>query len=127
MAQTEQALFVSGEYQTMPITSAQAGGALTAGDVIVIGDLPCVVHTAYSTDDYNDSRQHSVAVQGGEYSCLKGSGSGAITAGAVGYWDDTNNVITTTASSHKKFGWCSVAAADADAVVRMVHDPAANA
>lgn len=126
MAQTEQALFKSGEVQMVDITSAQAGGALTAGDVLVIGDLPCVVHTIYTTDDYNDSRKHAVAAQGGVYSCLKGAGSGAITAGAVVYWDDTNNVVTTTASTHKKFGWAAAAAADGAATCDCVHDPAAN-
>jgi predicted RecA/RadA family phage recombinase len=109
------------------ITSTQAGGALTAGDVLVIGDLPCVIHTSYTTDDYSDSRKHAVAAQGGLYSVLKGAGSGAITAGAVVYWDDTNNVVTTTAGAHKKFGWAAAAAADAASVCDCIHAPAANA
>lgn len=127
MAQTEQALFKSGDVQMIDIIYTQAGGALTAGDVIVIGDIPCVVHTTYTTDDYNDSRKHAVAARGGVYSVLKGAGSGAVTAGAVVYWDDTNNVVTTTASSHKKFGWAAAAAADGASTCDCLHEPGANA
>lgn len=124
MAQTEQALFKHGDVQYMNITSAQAGGALTAGDVLVIGDVTTVVHTIYTTDDYNDSKAAAVGATGGVYSCLKGSGSGAITAGAKCYWDDTNNVITTTAGANKVFGWCETAAADGDSTVVCRHEPA---
>lgn len=122
MAQTEQALFKSGEYETKQITAAQAGGALTPGDVIVIGELTCVVHTIYTTDDYNDSRVAEVAVNGGLYSCLKGAGSMA--DGAKVYWDDSSNVVTTTASSNKVFGWTEEAVATGATEVLCRHNPA---
>ena len=127
MAQTEQALFQSGDVQMVDITSTQAGGALTAGDVLVIGDLTGVVHTSYSTDDYTDEKKHAVGANGGIYSCLKGTGSGdaLATIGTKVYWDDTNDVVTATASSHKVFGRTVAAAAASDATVDVEHDPGA--
>jgi len=56
----------------------------------------------------------------GVFDFAKATGGGtAITAGANAYWDDTNNVATTTATGNKLIGKCVKAAADADATVRV--------
>jgi len=50
----------------------------------------------------------------------KATGQGtAIGVGANVYWDDTNNVATTTATGNKLIGKCVRAAVDADATVRV--------
>ena len=41
--------------------------------------------------------------------------SGAITAGALVYWDSTNSVVTTTSSSNTLCGYAIAAAASGDA------------
>lgn len=127
MAQTEQALYRKGAYATKQITSSDAGGALTAGDVIVIGDLACVIHNAYSSDDHSDGKVAEVAIGGGVYDVLKStaSGSALATVGTKVYWDDSSNVVTTTASSNKVFGRTVQTATSGAAFVRCQHDPGA--
>jgi len=127
MAQTEQALYKKGAYHTKQISSAVAGGALTAGDVLIVGDLACVIHNAYSADDYSDGKVAEVAIGGGTYSCLKStaSGSALATVGVKVYWDDSSNIVTTTEGSNKVFGRTVQTAAAGDAIVDVQHDPGA--
>ncbi len=90
------------------------GAAVAAGDVIVIGELVGVVKTPIAANALG-----ALAVRG-VFDFAKATGVGtAITAGANCYWDDTNNVATTTAAGNKLIGKCIQAAVDADATVRV--------
>ncbi len=90
------------------------GTAVAAGDVIVQGELVGVARMPIAANAIG-----SLAVDG-VFDFAKATGGGtAITAGANVYWDDTNNVATTTATGNKLIGKCVKAAADADATVRV--------
>lgn len=87
---------------------------VAAGDVVVQGELVGVAKL-----DIKANTLGALAVAG-VFDFAKATGGGtAITAGANVYWDDTNNVATTTASGNKLIGKCVKAAADADATVRV--------
>lgn len=45
--------------------------------------------------------------------------TGALAAGALMYWDNTNKVVTGTASTHKLIGVAILAAASGDATARV--------
>jgi predicted RecA/RadA family phage recombinase len=90
------------------------GAAVAAGDVIVQGELGGVARTPIAANALG-----SLAVDG-VFDFAKATGGGtAITAGATVYWDDTNNVATTTATGNKLIGKCVQAAVDAAATVRV--------
>jgi len=76
--------------------------AVAAGDVIVIGDLPCVAHcqipafTGATTKD-------ALAVGGGIYQM---TADAAIPTGEYVYWDPTNSKVTQTSGGNcVPFGW----------------------
>jgi predicted RecA/RadA family phage recombinase len=88
--------------------------AVSAGDVIVQGDLVGVAKL-----DIAANKLGALAVTG-VFDFAKATGGGsAIAVGATVYWDDTNNVVTTTAQGNKLAGKCVKAAADADATCRV--------
>lgn len=90
------------------------GSAVAAGDVIVQGELIGVARTPIAAGVLG-----SLAVDG-VFDFAKATGGGtAISAGANVYWDDTNNVATTTATGNKLIGKCVKAAADGDNKVRV--------
>ncbi|MCK6458222.1 MAG: DUF2190 family protein, partial [Phycisphaerae bacterium] len=90
------------------------GAAVAAGDVIVIGELVGVAKTPIAANTLG-----ALAVRG-VFDFAKATGVGtAISAGANVYWDDANNVATTTVTGNKLIGKCIKAAADADATVRV--------
>jgi len=90
------------------------GADVAAGDVIVQGELVGVAKL-----DIKANTLGALAVAG-VFDFAKATGGGtAITAGANAYWDDTNNVATTTATGNKLIGKCVKAAADADTTVRV--------
>jgi predicted RecA/RadA family phage recombinase len=92
------------------------GAAVAAGDVVVIGELVGVAKTPIAANALG-----ALAVKG-VFDFEKATGVGtAISAGANCYWDDTNNVATTSdgAGANKLIGKCVTAAADADATVRV--------
>ncbi|GJQ27313.1 MAG: hypothetical protein HBSAPP02_23450 [Phycisphaerae bacterium] len=90
------------------------GGNIAAGEVVVIGELVGVAKTPIAANALG-----ALAVEG-IFDFAKATGGGtAISAGANVYWDDTNNVATTTASGNKLIGKCVKAAADGDATVRV--------
>ena len=90
------------------------GSAVTAGDVVVQGELVGVAKV-----DIAASVLGALAVTG-VFDFPKATGVGtAITAGANCYWDAANTRATTTASGNKLIGKCVKAAADADALVRI--------
>jgi len=89
---------------------------VAAGDVVVQGELVGVAKL-----DIKANTLGALAVAG-VFDFAKATGAGtAITAGANVYWDDTNNVATTSAGggANKLIGKCVKAAADADTTVRV--------
>lgn len=90
------------------------GGNIAAGEVVVIGELVGVAKTPIAANTLG------ALVVEGIFDFAKATGGGtAISAGANVYWDDTNNMATTTASGNKLIGKCVKAAADGDATVRV--------
>ena len=90
------------------------GSAVTAGDVVVQGELVGVAKL-----DIAASALGALAVTG-VFDFPKATGAGtAITAGANCYWDAANSRATTTATGNKLIGKVVAAAADADDTVRV--------
>jgi predicted RecA/RadA family phage recombinase len=87
---------------------------VAAGAVVVQGELVGVARTPIAANALG-----SLAVTG-VFDFPKATGGGtAITAGALCYWDATNQRATTSSSGNKLLGKCVKAAADADATVRV--------
>ncbi|PHR99586.1 MAG: hypothetical protein COA78_24775 [Blastopirellula sp.] len=74
--------------------------AVAAGEVVIIGDTPRIAHRAIEA---NPTGQNALAASGGIYKVPKDGN--AIAAGKKVYWDDTNDQITETASTHKVIGY----------------------
>jgi predicted RecA/RadA family phage recombinase len=90
-------------------------GAIVAGDVIVVGDLPVIAHTAIAA-----AALGAVSVGGGIYDMVADA---AITAGSRVWWDATSKVSETPAGM--QFGYIapgSSSAVDGD-TVQVVHAP----
>ena len=83
------------------------GSAVAAGDVVVQGDL-----VAVAKGDIAANKLGALAV-GGVFDFAKN------TVGQILYWDDTNNVVTATATGNKQIGKVVRAAATTDTTVRM--------
>jgi predicted RecA/RadA family phage recombinase len=86
--------------------------ALASGDVVVQGDLVGVTVRPLAAGEVG-----SIAVDG-VFDFTKNTGV-AFTVGTILYWDDTNNVVTTTAAGNKAIGKVVRAAASADTTVRI--------
>lgn len=105
-----QAAFVH-EGKTIDYTPA---ADIALGEVVVQGDLVGVAVRPIAANTLG-----SLAVTGVfDFAKATGVGTG-IAAGASGYWDNTNNVATTTAAGNKLLGKVVKAAADADTAVRV--------
>jgi predicted RecA/RadA family phage recombinase len=90
------------------------GAAVTAGDVVVQGTLIGVC-----TQSIAANKLGALAVKG-VFDFAKATGTGtALTAGLAVYWDDTNDVVTATASGNVALGKVVTAAATTDAIVRV--------
>jgi len=87
------------------------GADVAAGEVVVQGDLVGVAKTPIAAGTLG-----SLATRG-VFDFAKAAG-GAISAGAVLYWDSSGGVATTTASGNKRIGKAVAAAAAADTTVR---------
>jgi predicted RecA/RadA family phage recombinase len=86
--------------------------AVAVGDVIVQGDLVGVVTRNLAANELG-----SLVVEG-VYDFNKATNV-AYTVGTILYWDDTNNIVTATATSNKTIGKVIRAAATTDTTVRM--------
>jgi predicted RecA/RadA family phage recombinase len=86
--------------------------AVAAGAVVLLGDLVTV-----ATHSIAANAAGTVAVDG-VWSIAKAAG--AVSQGALLYWDATNSVVTTTASTHKRAGKAAAAAASGDASVLVI-------
>ena len=88
------------------------GAAIAAGDVVVQGDLVGVAKRPIAANELG-----AIEVEG-VFDFAKNTGV-AYTVGQILYWDDTNNVVTTTATGNKQIGKSVRAAASADTTVRV--------
>jgi predicted RecA/RadA family phage recombinase len=88
------------------------GADVTAGDVIVQGDLIAVARF-----DIKSGVLGALAVTG-VFDFAKATNV-AYTVGTILYWDDTNNIVTTTATGNKQIGKVVRAAATTDPTVRV--------
>ena len=81
------------------------GSAVTAGDVVVVGEI-----VAHAPNNISASVEGVLQIEG-IIEFPKDSGSGtALTQGQRVYWDASNEVITGTAASHKIAGYVAEAA-----------------
>ena len=88
------------------------GADVAAGDVIVQGDLVGVARGPIKSGQLG-----ALAVEG-VFDFTKNTGV-AYTAGQLLYWDDTNNVVTDTATGNKQIGKAIRAAASGDTTARV--------
>lgn len=88
------------------------GADVAAGDVIVQGDLVGVARF-----DIKSGVLGALAVTG-VFDFAKATNV-AYTVGTILYWDDTNNIVTTTATGNKQIGKVVRAAATTDPTVRV--------
>ena len=86
--------------------------AVAAGDVIVQGDLVGVACRPLAANEPG-----ALAVTG-VFDFAKATNV-AYTMGTILYWDDTNNIVTTTATGNKQLGKVVRAAATTDPTVRV--------
>jgi predicted RecA/RadA family phage recombinase len=86
--------------------------AIAAGDVVVQGDLVGVAPRALAAGEAG------AVVVWGVFDLAKATNV-SFAVGAVVYWDDTNNVVTATATGNKQIGKTIRAAASADTTVRV--------
>jgi predicted RecA/RadA family phage recombinase len=87
---------------------------VAAGDVVVLGELVGV-----SPRPLKAGENGSLAVAG-VFDCAKAVGAGSgIAVGTKVYWDAVAKVATTTVGANKYLGKTVLAAADADATVRV--------
>jgi predicted RecA/RadA family phage recombinase len=89
--------------------------AVTAGDVIVVGEKVAIATTNISADELG-----SLAVTG-RFKVAKATlSTSAITQGTGLYWDASGETVTETAGSNKKIGIASAAAAAAATTVEVL-------
>lgn len=98
------------------------GSAVTAGQVVVQGDLIGVARTPIAANALG-----SLAIEGIFDFPKSTAGGSALAAGATVYWDATNSVATATSTGNKQLGKVVAAAADADTTVRVNLDSMAAA
>lgn len=108
-----EAEFVNGS--PMPIEHTPAG-ALSAGQVVVMGELPLISNRALAASELGHLQYGGVWRMAKEAPLV-------IAIGVLLYWDDTNNRVTTTASTHKKIGYAAKAGASADTYIDVIHKP----
>lgn len=107
-----QATFYHGDPRMVDYTP---GSAVTAGDIIVQGVTPMIAHR-----DIPANRKGALAAGGGVYDC---DCNASIGAGVAVWWDDTNNRVTTTATSNTHFGTTTEASRLSNTKVRVRHEP----
>lgn len=112
-----EATFRSGLPVMVPYTPSS--GNVTAGQIILLGNTTGVT-CGVAHLDIENTKLGSLAVGGGVYDVKVASN---YAAWSKVYWDDTNSVLTTTSTNMSLFGFTVEAAAAANAVVKVVHDP----
>jgi predicted RecA/RadA family phage recombinase len=97
------------EGNTMPYTP---GSAVSAGDIVVVGEI-----VAHAPADIAASVEGNLTVEGVVRFPKNSTSADALTQGTKVYWDAGNEVVTTTASTHKVAGYVHEAAAASDTTV----------
>lgn len=92
-----------------------SGSAVNAGDVVVVGNTPMIAHR-----DIADGVLGAMAAGGGVY---RTTADGAIGQGVIVYWDDSEDKVSTTASSNTVFGITVSSAAADDDPIDVLHQP----
>lgn len=92
------------------------GGAVAVGEVVIVGNTPRIAHRAIAANELG-----ALAAGGGVYQC-KAQSSADLASGVRVFWDNTNNVVTTTASGNLAFGF-TAAAITKDKTGPVVHRP----
>lgn len=96
-----------------------SAGNIAVGEIVLVGNTTgwtCgVAHHAIL-----NTVQGELAAGGGVYDVKVASN---YAAGAKVYWDDTNSVLTTTSTNMSLFGFTVEAAAAANDVVKVLHEP----
>jgi len=92
-----------------------SAGDISAGDVVVIGDLCGIAHL-----DISNTVLGALAIGGGIYDVAVAAN---YAAGSKVYWDDTNNLLNTTSTNNTPFGWTLEDATGANDVVQAFHMP----
>jgi len=110
------ARYIKGE--SGPVIDYTPVGAVTAGQVVVVGDLVGVAKLDIAAGILGHLHL------GGVYDFPKSTAGGsAIAVGKTVYWDATNSVATETSTGNKLLGKTEIAAVDADTTVRVVLQP----
>lgn len=95
-------------------------GAVSAGDVVVVGSEPRIAHSDIAAGELG-----ALSAGGGVYDVAKDDS--VIVNGARLFWDDAEGNVTTDPSGNQIFGRAAAAAATGVARVLAIHDPAINA
>jgi predicted RecA/RadA family phage recombinase len=91
------------------------GSDVTAGDVVVQGDMIGV-----APEDIESGALGNLAIAG-VHAFETSTGTATVeTVGTLMYWDDSGDVATSTSSSHKLIGPLTVAKADADTTAEIL-------
>lgn len=99
--------------QTGEFIDYTPGTAVAAGDVVVVTDRVFVAPLAIAANNVGSLQTCGV------WKLAKKSGE-AFTQGQKIYWDDTNDELTSTASTHKVAGYAAKAAASADTTAEVL-------
>lgn len=76
-------------------------GAVNAGTVVLFGNLVGGVQVGIAHQDIPNSTLGALAAEGGVYEVVMLSN---LAQGALAYWDDTNNKLTSTSTNNAVFG-----------------------
>jgi len=110
------ARYIKGE--TGPVIDYVPGSAVSAGQVVVVGDIVGVAKLDIAASVLGQLHL------GGVYDFPKSTAGGsAIAAGKTVYWDAGNSVATETSTGNKLLGKTELASVDADTTVRVVLQP----
>lgn len=99
-------------FPTANIVPYTPAADVAAGTVVVQGDLVGVALRPLAAN------QQGELLVFGTVEAKKGTG--AIAVGTVLYWDDTNNIVTTTATGNKRIGISAAPAAASDSYVMVL-------
>lgn len=109
------ARYIKGE--TGPVIDYTPVGAVSAGNVVVLGDLVAVAKLDIAAGALGQLHL------GGVYDFPKSTAGGsAIAVGKTVYWDAGNNVATETSTGNKLLGKTELACTDAASTVRVVRN-----
>jgi predicted RecA/RadA family phage recombinase len=91
------------------------GSAVAAGTVVVLNSVPFIAER-----DIAANRIGALAAGGAVYRCEPAA---AIAVGKPVWWDNTNNVVTETATSNTHFGFTVGASYESNTLVDVMHQP----